>query len=921
MYRYAARRTIRNKKLFLAILVGVTIAATLFATSNIGANSLMGAMLTQVLGDVNVDMVWQSWDYGEIPGSSEFAALRHQIEDIDQVNSAELLSIHRNYTFQEYEIWEKHTYGIQHNSTVYDGMSLVSGRMSLGTNETVITINSGGITEYPIGSNYSIQIYISTATDYLFYNLTLEVVGHVELTDRALNTLQAGPGAGIGWPFLSIFIVDVESTFLPIFDYAQGLPDAEYVDIEYYFNINVDRTTLINPYNIQLSIQNLQQLGYQIENTLRYQYEGYLMNLLSWALQSFNMISESFRMIFLQISMPVFFIALYMGVTLNDVSYSIRRREVGLLLTKGITRGAITSLFVWEALLIGLIASIVGIAISVAIIPFFIGNITWGTILATGIGIDTIFLTIMFGMILAVFASYLPARKAAQIPTSEAIREYTLVGEPTGYHKMLAWTCLILGGYKLIIWLLGINVTEIAYTLIFSNPILGSLVGYWLMFDTIVAFWAPLFFLWGFTTILVKGWKGFYQYSQRFIGRILGDLGGLASHNIQRRPGRTIAIIFITALLVGYGIQTTGILVSSHDLALRNAYTTIGADIDATVRYPENVTDLLYTIRNLEGVRGAAGEYTFTIPSIAYTLPVRAINVSEWIGVAYYEPEWILGVPASIAFNALSADNQSIILQRLYAVQYYVELGDQISVQFNSTDDFRPLTVVGFMGPEPKRNPWGWGASWLAENTWSYVSVELMMDFSSAISPTGHVLIALDSPIYNAEVLEVLETMDDVVSVESAVTLIEEYNANVVQSSATNMMQMGVIFAFILASVGTLIIIYLTLRERRTTTALMTARGMTYSQTVLILSAEILTMMIFAILIGFIVGLIIYYGLISSGIAALVPPLLKSRFIPPAFLGVFVLQNGIIVSLLILTTLLPILIEARVARFDLSVLR
>lgn len=85
--------------------------------------------------------------------------------------------------------------------------------------------------------------------------------------------------------------------------------------------------------------------------------------------------------------------------------------------------------------------------------------------------------------------------------------------------------------------------------------------------------------------------------------------------------------------------------------------------------------------------------------------------------------------------------------------------------------------------------------------------------------------------------------------------------------------------------------------------------------------AEILTIMVFAIVIGYVVGLIIYYGLISGGTTSLEPPLLTPQFLAPSFLGMFLLQTGLITSMLLLATLIPILIEARVARYDLSVLR
>ena len=935
MYRYAVRRTTRNKKLIFAILMGVMIATTLFAASNIGANSIIDAMLLDWLEEVATDMTWLP--HAGIGGRitkpytrSDFYGVRQTIQNYSEVISSELMIRHRNTTNIPVEQIYL-TSGIQQNSTVYDGMTLVEGTLDLEANQTLVWTDSLQITNFPIGSNYSIEVRLQKVTEEtIFYNLTLEVVGHVELTSQARELIRNEVSSYHGPrtpPFEeNFFIVDVESTFLPIFDFASADPDVDWLDFDTCICIFVDRATLINPYNVQRSVDELDQLRNRIQNSLYTQgYEEYIGSNLALALSFFVYDSENFRQVFLQVSIPVFFIVLYLGITLNDVSYSIRRREVGLLLTKGVTHSTITSLFVWEALLVGLLASILGILLVIFLIPFLISTVTWSSIITTGIGFDTIFLTIMFGVILAVFASYLPARKASKIPTTEAIREYTTAGESMSYPRMLAWTALILGSYRLIMWLLGINVTGIVLQLRFTNPFFGSLATFWSLFDALISFWAPLLFLWGLVTIIVKGGKGFYTYSQQFISRILGELGGLASHNIRRRPGRTAAIIFITALLVGYSVQTIGILGTSYDLAVRNAYTTVGADLNVLVSAPENVTDLLSTIRTIEGVRGAAGQYTLTISTIAFNLDVRAINVSEWLDVAYWEPGWISGLPSLAAFELLAAANRTIILEKFYVIQYFLQLqiGDQIPVRFSPDGNSTSLTVVSYMGPDPILNPypWEWGDEWLAEETWSYVPVELMEDFSNETTPTGYILVALDSPIDNTAVVEAIEALDDVLRVESAITDIEEYNSNVVLSSTTNMMQLGVIFALFLASGGTLVIIYLTLRERRTTTALMSARGMTYSQTVIILLAEIFTIMVFAIFIGFVVGLVIYYGLVRGGMVPLVPPLISAQFLPPAFLGMFLLQTGLINTMLILGTIIPILVEARIARYDLSVLR
>ncbi|MDO8056105.1 MAG: FtsX-like permease family protein, partial [Candidatus Hermodarchaeota archaeon] len=478
MFRYAARRTTRSKKLFLAILVGVVIASTLFATANIGANSLIGAMLNEALASTPVDMTYQFDTWGTIPTDHIFFGARQTIESFTEVLNTEITIRHQNSTGFDPQNHYILTTGIQQNSSLYEGIQLMAGNLTLQANETLVVTTSSLIADYPLGSNYSLQVAIFDETNWVDYNLTLHVTGHVEVTSDVLSTLMSG----VWFPFwgyeyeswiqshVTFFIVDVESTFFPIFDFAQTVPNVEYVDLDARINIYIDRASLINPYNIQTSSQTLNQLSYRIANQLLIQYEGYLNNDLAYSLQLFYSLSESFRLTFLQIAIPVFFVALYMGITLNDVSYSIRRREIGLLLTKGVTRSTITSLFVWEGLMIGLLAGILGIGSAILLIPYFIPTVTWQTILITGLGTDTIFLTFVFSIFIAVITSYLPARKAAKIPTAEAIREYTLAGEPTDYNRFAAWSLLILGSYKLVVWLLGLNVAELAIQLIFSNP-------------------------------------------------------------------------------------------------------------------------------------------------------------------------------------------------------------------------------------------------------------------------------------------------------------------------------------------------------------------------------------------------------------------------------------------------------------------
>jgi ABC-type antimicrobial peptide transport system permease subunit len=236
---------------------------------------------------------------------------------------------------------------------------------------------------------------------------------------------------------------------------------------------------------------------------------------------------------------------------------------------------------------------------------------------------------------------------------------------------------------------------------------------------------------------------------------------------------------------------------------------------------------------------------------------------------------------------------------------------------------YQSFTVAGYFGPEPANlGGMGW-AYWVAEPTWSYISQERLSELVPAVSPTGYILVSLTSPVVNDAVVAAIEALNDVASVESSLDVLEEFNTDVFLNSVVNMMQMGLLFAFLLASLGTAVVVYLTLRERRRSTALMSARGMTYMQTVRVLMAESLTMMGFSILIGLLVGFIVLYGLVQSGSFGYLvyPALLVPRFLPPTFLTTIILQLGAVVGLLLLATIIPILIESYTARYDLSILR
>src|SRR3989337_4423957 len=75
---------------------------------------------------------------------------------------------------------------------------------------------------------------------------------------------------------------------------------------------------------------------------------------------------------FIIAALPVFFVAWYLGSTVSDVSFNLRRREIGLLLTKGFSKRQLWAMFLFEAGLIGLLGGLLGIVLSFSLGPLLV---------------------------------------------------------------------------------------------------------------------------------------------------------------------------------------------------------------------------------------------------------------------------------------------------------------------------------------------------------------------------------------------------------------------------------------------------------------------------------------------------------------------------------------------------------------------
>ncbi len=906
---YAFKHVYRSWKLFLALLIGITLACAFFAGIDIKANTTAKQALDQQLSTIAVDMKANI----DTLNTTKMQQTRNKILNIEGVKDTEIISSAWAQIEVPNQDWSHpvRIVGITDNSHVYDGW--FNRPDEIGENETYLVEGSWLADKFSEGDTIQVD-----SSEYIYdespISLNLTVKGLAQLNDKAYSI-----ASGSTWMRTMIgsvessrlgedlLIVSWEKTTQKILDEAQKLTSrVGFIDTNLL--IYLDRDALINPWDIDSSINNIRILKNQIENEGAPLGLGTVQNNLEWALTAFRYMSMEIQFRFTVVSLPIFFMAWYMGTTVSNVSFNLRRREIGLLLTKGFSRGQVLRMFLAETVLIGVIGSILGVFLGFLLNPLFTQFSSDTLFNLQTISPYTMIFTIAFGIIMALFSTFSSAKKASQLPTVDALREYMPLEEIKPYKKRWPWVAFILGTYKIIVYILGINMTtELTRIMWRGNFILILLAGIFVFIDMILNYIGPLLFFWGFT-------KLFIQYSLKFqeltakAAKFLGDLGVLATKNVRRNPARSAAIAFLIALIVGYAVQVTGQLATEQDYAVRQVYYQVGADVAVYVNYASEAPNILnnITANYSQNIQNATIEYSFSASMPLGGIRVKAIEPHSWLKSAYYENEWFSGEDVATAFNNLATDKDSIILERSVASSLKLDVYGNVTLTLGYAT--KTLRVVGFFGPEPSDQQQSVIIQQTLMQYWSFISEELYEEISNNVSASAKILWKLQSGVDGKNVAENIRNLDLNVSyVDSFAEEWEEAQTNVMVIGMLDVQRLGIIFAVLAASVGTALVSTVSMKERSREATIMSVKGLSYKQLIIMFLTENLALVVFSITLGFVVGLIVVYGNISAANAS-ISSLVQRHLVFPLDTTLMLFSC---IALIFISTILPIIIMSR----------
>jgi putative ABC transport system permease protein len=373
-------------------------------------------------------------------------------------------------------------------------------------------------------------------------------------------------------------------------------------------------------------------------------------------------------------------IALFVGAFLIFNAFSMtvveRTRELGMLRAVGMSQRQVTVQVIIEGIVLGVLGSLLGVAtgflMSQGLMAIMSGLL--GQPLDTRtVSPKIMMVSITVGVVVTLLASYLPARQAGRISPLEAIR---LRGQKDeGWFDRVGWIM----GLLLLIMSVGILVwNPFPYDVQFR---LGSLTVFTLFFGAMLII-----------PVTLRVW---HRLSRGLIRLLFGDLGEIGARNLERARRRTM--LTCAALMVGVSmIVTTQGMVGSFSADLKtwiSAYT--AGDVFVSGAVPINY-EFKEDLEKIEEVEHAA--------------PLRYIEVSwltgeeeEKISLMGIDPDsysqvthFIFSDPKTDTKEAMKqlTQGQAVFISGVIAEKYDLSQGDSITLRTRQSDQVFTVAAV-----------------------------------------------------------------------------------------------------------------------------------------------------------------------------------------------------------------------------------
>jgi putative ABC transport system permease protein len=374
-------------------------------------------------------------------------------------------------------------------------------------------------------------------------------------------------------------------------------------------------------------------------------------------------------------------IAVFVGAFIIQNTFRIivaqRTRELALYRAIGASGGQIVRMVLWEALVVAVFASILGIGFGLAIASGL-------TALMSAAGFDlpstsaellprTVIAGLVVGIIVTLVSSLLPAMRAARVPPMAAMREVESVPRGGLRRRVIAGGITLAAGIALIVNGLFGDVLDLGPL----NELSAIGVGAFVVFIGVSIL----------SALIVKPLARLIGAPVKFLGKVTGQL---AEENSIRRPRRTAA----TASALMIGLALVGFFYILGD----SLKASVGAAIDRGLR-----ADFVLTPENFIG--GMPPRLAADLAALPEVDAATALRLGVWDRDG--SDDFLVGVDTTTADATMFLDIQEGSLEALAGggVLVYDDtakdkgwvLGDTVPMGFAATG-LQQAEIVGIFG-------------------------------------------------------------------------------------------------------------------------------------------------------------------------------------------------------------------------------
>jgi ABC-type antimicrobial peptide transport system permease subunit len=899
MFSYAVKRITRGRGLFLSLFLSVSLAATLFSGILQGADAVGVAQMDEILKSAYVDVISNSinknitlthyWNIDEI------------IEGIEEVKSANhyirwSATIELNGTQRKIEAI---ILAIPEGSSLYDWLIGVDNFQ-----DGALYIDAGSFNATELLGVDSMTVAFNTylplgMPDFQMRRFEFPVAESVVISDEFfqiisgkynvhLNNLISGRDSIVSRSVYNMVLVS-EDTLIDMLNHVLAEDRLPTVDQTATTLVALDRDRIVNPWNIQSSIRRITLIHQEI-NTKGASFLYIPRSYLSELLKVISSLSNQMKTSTMLVTIPVFFCAWYLGMTLSDVVFNLRKREIGLLFTRGMQHRHVLLTLMLEGVIIGLLAALVGIVMGAVSLVLVIPEMSALELLRS-ISPPAIAATLLFSMILTLIAVYRPAQKATQISIVDALNEFLTEDESLGGWQEHT-VAFLLGLYKMAMLSTGLMVEQFRPST--NNLIITLLYSSWWGMDYVLGFIAPILFFWGFIKLFIRFVPGYQAAIGRLFNFFVDDVAKFFALISGRNVKRVASTTFMIALIVWYSVSVIGNVASTSEYMRQTIRYDTGADASVWVYEEGKINEILSEIAAMEEVQAVAKETWFSPESNLGQVPIRAVSPREYKEAVY--PDLFGG---GQVFDVMSQDESMGIMEKGAAARLGLKMNDVFMVKIQTK--LYPIRIVGFFGKEP-------GDYWVLQSPTVYVNEGFLKNVKEKFIEGRRIVVDLadDADLEGfkrkVEALSVYVEKVDVTNLKMDMKI-----NNIRLAGPRRMEELGVFFASLLASLGVALITSTVVRSRNKELTIMAIRGLSPGQLSMSLILETVGMDVFAIALGTAVGYVTLRGQVE----------LSNRLLATGFgrSVVFTFSSQLnllaVVGLLLLATVAPILVMVR----------